>query len=356
VKNLNKLLEPLVDPGVVPLLDRVPLAMRQELLADDQAFITRQQLTRTLVERFTAEMQSWSSPDVLRAVLPKTGLSRNRMQPLAGALGLISSERHLRYSYFAHAPLSYYLRPTTATTLIVAVHGSSRNAKAHRDSFSTFAEQHACFVLAPIFPIELNAAFPDEEYKYVAGGKTRYDRVLFDLIEEFSGIAQVQFSKILFYGFSGGAQFGHRLMYAHPEKFAAWSICAPGFITVPSEQHDWWVGVRNFEAVFGEAFRKEKMQGTQVQLLCGAEDCIPFEIYSRDEMGLSEAEYLDYGADRVSRIHRLHREYQKLGVDSQLKLVKNCGHGFMGLQADVEQFFLRHLEDTSLKQDAYGLT
>jgi len=331
----------LLGPEFERHVDNIPFAMARELLADDQGFITRQQMTVELARRFTPDMRDMASPDALRAVLPRTAFFRTRMQPLAGALGAVTCRPHPRYLYFPYLPLSHYLDPRDEATLIVALHGSSRSAQAQRSGFAAFAERHRCFVLAPMFPIDLDAHVPDEEYKYVAGSRERFDLVLLDMIEDFADAAGVRFERLFLCGFSGGGQFAHRFFYVHPERIAALSIGAPGFVTLPDPNRDWWAGVRNLEAIFGRSLDLEAMRRVPVQMVCGAGDNIPFEIYPAAEMGLSEAEYRDYGADRLHRVHRLRAAYEALGISVRLDVLPGCAHSFEGGMADAMQAFFR---------------
>lgn len=333
-----------LDPSVAPHIGLIPDVMRAELLADDQGFITRRQMTPALASRFTPAMKALSSPDALRAVLPETAFFRSRMQPIAGAIGAVTCQRWPRFCYFPYVPLNFYLEARSEATLIVAVHGSSRSAQAQRNAFTDFAEEHGLFVLAPLFPIDLRSDVPDEEYKYLVGSGTRYDLVLLDMIAELAEAATVRFTKILLCGFSGGGQFAHRFLYVHPELVHAVSAAAPGFVTLPNERHDWWVGIRDIEAVFGKPFDRDRVRKVPVQILCNSADMIPFEIYSAQEMGMSAEDYDRYGKDRVARATLLSDELRSLGLDVRLDLVDGGGHQFNDtISAAIQAFFLKYL-------------
>lgn len=334
----------ILDPAIADDIDRIPLAMACELLADDQGFITRYQVTPKLVRRFTPEMRHMCSPDALRAILPVTRFSRTRMQPLAGAMGAVASSKWPRYSYFPYVPLGFMLDPAPEATLIVAVHGSSRSAQAQRNGFVEFAERHGMFVMAPLFPIDLDADVPDEEYKYLAGSRDRFDLILLDMIDEYAAAFGVSFPRILLCGFSGGGQFAHRFLYIHPERLTAVSIGAPGFVTLPDDSRDWWVGTRDVEARFGKAIDVDAMRRVPVQLLCGAADDIPFEIYSAQEMAMSEDDYARYGRNRVERVETLRAALTGLGLDVTREYIDGVPHAFGPAMAGaMQRFFAKHL-------------
>jgi len=319
-------LRQLLGTDLAEFAENIPTMMARELLINDTGFISRHQLSRSLLEKFTPDMKDWTSPDALRAILPETPFHRTRMQPIAGALAAVSCQAYPEFSYYPYIPLVSQVERRKSVPLIIAVHGSSRNPKDYRDQYATYAEEHGCFVLAPLFPMSLDNTIPDEEYKYLDGDRTRYDHVLWAMVDELASAANVDFSCIILFGFSGGAQFGHRLLYVCPDKIDALSIAAPGFITLASDQHDWWVGVRDLEQRFGQKFNPEALQDTAIQLICGADDRIDYEIYSQEELRLGDADYALYGRNRTARIQALKKSMEQIGLAPQLDFVEGTAH------------------------------
>lgn len=338
-QGIREQLKEILGPELEQFSDRVPGMMARELVANDRGFITRFQLSRPLLSRLTPGMQAWTSPDVLRHLLPSSPLSKMRMQPMAGSVAAIHSARFPQFSYYSYIPVSHLLERRKTAPVIALVHGSSRNPAVYRDEFAEFAERHGCFLLAPLFPINLADDVPDEQYKYLVGNGLRYDDVLLSMIEELSVITSTTFDRILLFGFSGGAQFAHRFFYVRPDVLHAVSIAAPGFVTLPWEEHDWWVGLRDLEKVFGVAPRVEEMRRVPVQLLCGADDNIDYEIYSRRELGLGKPEYHAYGRNRVERIGALKRTYDDLGIASRIEFVPDTRHELLPLAGAAKPFF-----------------
>lgn len=337
-------LREILAPDLAHYAERLPDMMAQELVMDDRGFIARFQLCEALLSQITPEMKGWATPDVLRAVYPDTPFSKTRMQPIAGALGAVSCNAYPQLSYYPYMPVEHMAEGRKAAPLIIAVHGSSRNPKDYRDLYAEFAESAGCFVLAPLFPLDLATAAPDEEYKYLVGDKTRYDHALWAMVDELSQAADVEFSSILFFGFSGGAQFGHRIFYACPERFAAMSFAAPGFITLPTDKYNWWVGLKDFETLFGMPVQEARLKDVKIQLMCGAEDTVSYEIYSRQEMEMSDADYEQYGVDRMSRIRALKKSYDALGLDIRLDVVPDAAHTLAPLIEASKPFFRSILE------------
>ena len=340
----NDELHRILGPGLEPFADVIPTMLRQELLLDDRGFLARYQLCEALLSQITPEMKNWATPDVLRHILPETVFHKTRMQPIAGALGAVSCQAHPQLSYYPYIPVRFMAEKRTSAPLIVAVHGSSRNPKDFRDLYCEFAERHGCFVIAPLFPMDTATDVPDEEYKYLRGDNVRYDHALFAMIAEFAGHVGVDFSGLVFFGFSGGAQFGHRLLYLWPQKFRAMSFAAPGFVTLPSDQYDWWVGTRDIHGLFDVTLEPDVLSRTAVQLICGEADNFPYEIYSRHEMGMGDAAYSAYGATRLERIKTLKSEYDALGLSADLTIVPNCAHDLPPLLEASKAFLSSHIK------------
>jgi hypothetical protein len=341
VADVNARLAALLPADAAAFVKHIPDTMKLELLADDANFLRCYQVTAKLAARFTPEMRHLASPDAMREVLRPTAFFNTRMQPVAGAIGHVAGQKNPKYGYFPYVPVNYDLDGDGDgnATLIVAVHGSSRNAIAQRNFFAKFAEDNDCFVLAPLFPIDFSLAVPDEEYKYVIGHTERYDQILFDLIDEFAALCNVRFDRILLCGFSGGGQFSHRIMYLHPEKFTAVSIGAPGSITLLDTQYKWWVGTKDVEELTGSPVNYDALRALPVHLICGRDDNLPFEIYSPAEMEMTEEAYLRYGRQRVERLERLRSDYENAGMNVCADLVENAAHAPDELIALITKFF-----------------
>ncbi len=66
---------------------------------------------------------------------------------------LFASRTDPRFSYCLHLPAALK-DDTAAVRMLVAVHGSNRNAVEYRDTLAPFAERNGYVVLAPLFPID----------------------------------------------------------------------------------------------------------------------------------------------------------------------------------------------------------
>nr|WP_053000115.1 hypothetical protein [Sphingomonas sp. Y57] len=308
--------------------DHVPDAMARELLHGDHGFVAPYQLSAALLSRLTPAMRDWQTADVLRAIYPATPLSRTRMQPIAGALAAVACRTFPGFCHFPYIPVAHMAEGRDEAPLIVAVHGSSRNAKDLRDGFATFAERLGCFVLAPLFPMELDMSVPDEGYKQLVDDRWRYDHILWAMVDELSAAARTRFSAVLLFGFSGGAQFAQRLLYVDPGRLAAVALGAPSYVTLPSERWRWWSGLGDFQRLFGKPVDWPALRRVPVHIQCGTEDRLDCAIYSAEEMGLDAAAHDAFGRNRIDRARLLHEQYGREGVASRLTLISGAAHAW----------------------------
>ena len=110
---------------------------------------------------------------------------------------------------------------------LVFVHGYSRRAREHALSLLPLCEQMGCSLLAPLFPQDSHARY--QQLRRGHDGQ-RSDRALDACIEDMFGADTGPFNLV---GFSGGAQFAHRYMMAHPQRVNRLIAIAAGWYTLP---------------------------------------------------------------------------------------------------------------------------
>jgi pimeloyl-ACP methyl ester carboxylesterase len=300
-------------------------------------------LTPDVLARFTPEMADWPAARAWRALFPPTALNAIRMEAEVGEVCAISCRRHPRFSYFTYVPMRAQLDRVEGAPLIVTIHGSERNAYAARDRFARFAEEQGCFVLAPLFPMDMADSDPDEQYKYVYTPRVMFDQVVLDMVEEFAVLLSASFGPLLLHGYSGGGQFVHRFLYRHAERVAAASIGAPGYVTLPERDLSWPAGLRGLSALTGEEPRPEALSGLPIHLHIGEKDDFEIDAYEPAELGLTDEQYARYGLTRRQRLDRLADGYRKLGAEVTFDVVP--GHGHATTVEPVLPFFRRILEE-----------
>ncbi len=144
-------------------------------------------------------------------------------------------------TYYSYVPPSV----SESTPLFVTVHGWSRNAEEHARRFLPLAEQYGVVMIAPLFD---SADSP--RYQRLGKGPTnlRADHILDAIIKEVTGSIGIEALPFALFGFSGGGQFGHRYMMAHPDRVSRLALGAPGWYTFPDP-------AQRFPRGTGEAIR-----------------------------------------------------------------------------------------------------
>ncbi|EIM73550.1 hypothetical protein A33O_15286 [Nitratireductor aquibiodomus RA22] len=262
-----------------------------------------------------------------------------------GQTTVYASRHDKRFAYCAYVPEDYEEDGHKTYPLAVIVHGTERGMLAYRDAFSDFAEEHGVILLCPLFPA--NICFPGDlsSYKLLRAGDLHYDAVLLDMIEEMRGRYRIEGNRFMMYGFSGGGHFTHRFLYLHPERLLAASIGAPGIVTLLDFDQDFWVGVRDFEAVFGKAVDLDAVRGVAVQMIVGGDDTETWEITPEpgDAWWMPGAELA--GKTRIDRLHSLKNSFDKHRIGVELEVVPGSAHDDRQLIVKVKEFFKKALSE-----------
>lgn len=244
-----------------------------------------------------------------------------------GATPYFASRMDPRLSYCLYVPKDYDEAGSDRYDLAVIVHGTARWAETYRNDFAEFAEETGTIILAPLFAAGMTAPKELSSYKFLRGGGISYDLALLDMVAEVAERYRLRSERFFLHGFSGGGHFSHRFLYLHPERLLGVSIGAPGMVTLLDFEHDYWVGVRNFRAVFGKDIDLAAMRRVHVHMVIGAEDTETWEIRLEptDALWMAGAEHLAE-ANRLERMAALRQSLEAHGIGVRQDIVTGAGH------------------------------
>ncbi|MGA0607833.1 hypothetical protein ACO2Q0_17730 [Phenylobacterium sp. VNQ135] len=240
-----------------------------------------------------------------------------------------------RFSYCVHLPEGF--QPGAASRrLLVAVHGTGRNAMAYRDALAGLADAHGYVVLAPLFPVGVLGDYNPDGYKYLAEGGLRYDHLLLGMIDELGALLETDFGRFSLFGFSGGGHFAHRFFYRHPARLRSVSVGAPGGVTLLDDTRDFWIGTRDFAARFGAAPDVAAMRGVPAQILIGGEDTAEF-VYPA-HLSQHAPDMASLGRNRLERSATLLANWRDHGLQARRDVVPGVAHEGLKTLSALEAF------------------
>lgn len=131
---------------------------------------------------------------------------------------------------------------TLETKIFVTIHGISRNAREHAKKFSALAEAYNTVLIAPFFPSD---RFPD--YQRLGRTGQRADYALNEILLEVAELTGLATESFYLFGYSGGAQFAHRYLFAYPNRVRKLALGAPGWYTYPDPSVNYPRGLKNIQ-------------------------------------------------------------------------------------------------------------
>lgn len=207
--------------------------------------------------------------------------------------------------------------------ILVAVHGISRDHNALMSALSTEAQRNGYTLIAPIFNERI---FGDYQRLGRSGLGERADLALNAILDDAKLLLDINGPKHLL-GFSGGAQFAHRYVYAWPDRFQTVTLVAAGWYTSFSSQRRFPMGQASTPRLEGLTFDASSLLRTPTHVLIGEND-------TKRDSALRKRDSLDrrQGRDRLARARWFHRELVRrssrllLDIDHRLTVLPNCGH------------------------------
>lgn len=263
---------------------------------------------------------------------------RNRSEELfrLGNTPVIACKADPRFSYCLFVPRDFGRRGPP--DVVVVMHGTARTFMPYRTAFAEFGRWMNCIILCPLFPVGVLGDDNRDGYKYIREQGIRYDEVLLSIVAEVGASYGVDVSRFALCGYSGGAHFTHRILMLHPSRLWAASVGAPGSVTLLDSTRDWWVGIRNVEALFGTEIDVAAMREVPVQMIAGAADLETWEITHTEGSKHWMPGANDAGRTRPERLDSLRRSFESAGIDVRFDLLPDVSHDGLRVSRQVQDF------------------
>ena len=189
---------------------------------------------------------------------PRWSLPRGRM--LLRALRRDPAQEYLLYIPRAGVP---------GAPVMVYVHGIKRKATEQANAFVPLCESRGIVLVVPLFTAEMHADYQRLGRK---GRGVRADRALNRCLEEVAALTGADVAQSHLLGFSGGAQFAHRYVMAHPHRVTNAVIVAAGWYTFPDPRERFPYGIRSVRTLPGVSFNPEQFLRVPIHVLVGEQD------------------------------------------------------------------------------------
>lgn len=213
-----------------------------------------------------------------------------------GTEAQLPRQKVLRRALRADPEQEYFLYVPAAggrgARLFVTVHGISRNAEEHASLFAEHAEAYGVVLVAPYF---VEAQHGDYQRLGRAGRGPRADAVLDTLVAEVASLTGASTERIYLFGYSGGAQFAHRYVMAHPQRVARAVIGAAGWYTFPDQRTPYPYGIGASAELPSVSFDPERFLRVPMLVLVGEQDVTSESLRRNDDLDRQQ------GATRLER-------------------------------------------------------
>jgi dienelactone hydrolase len=209
--------------------------------------------------------------------------------------------------------------------ILASVHGISRNAAEQARSFAPFCDEAGVVMVVPKFVPEHH-----RDYQRLGrqGSGARADRALERCLWEVASLTGAEASQVYLFGYSGGAQFVHRYLMAHPHRVARAVIAAAGWYTFPDNQRRYPYGTRPVRSLPNVRFNPEEFLHIPVDVLVGELDTTSPNLRSNERLDEQQGRTrLERARNWVAAMQEAARTY---GIDSKVSFtaVPHVDHSF----------------------------
>lgn len=192
--------------------------------------------------------------------------------------------------YYCYAP------PTSRedSHVLTVIHGLSGRALDYAQLFAPYCESHGVVLFVPHF------AEHHRDFQRLGrqGRGPRADEILHQCLSEVGSLTGANVAKIYLFGYSAGAQFGHRYVMAHPHRVTGAVIAAAGWYTFPDPEQRFPYGIRPTRKLPGIRFIPEEFLKVPVEVLVGSKDLDSTNLRSTTRVMNQQ------GSNRVERAQR----------------------------------------------------
>jgi poly(3-hydroxybutyrate) depolymerase len=169
-------------------------------------------------------------------------------------------------AYVVYSPRS---GAASGAPILAAVHGLSSNPSRLARAFSELCEATGVVMVAPVFTAERHA---DYQRLGRAGRGARADLALDLCVAEVASLTNADARQIHLFGYSGGAQFAHRYLMAHPHRVARAAVASAGWYTFPDARQRFPYGIRRHRSLLDVNFDPQEFLRVPVTVLVGQAD------------------------------------------------------------------------------------
>lgn len=212
--------------------------------------------------------------------------------------------------------------------VLVCVHGYTRQPLDHLQAFAPAAARAGFALLLPLF----RDSGPHRMYQQLVHPRrgTRSDLPLLQSIDRLAESHSLAAGRIHLFGFSGGAQFVHRLAMLHPQRVASLGIGAAGWYTWPDHEQPWPQGLAGAPVEGRAAVDLDDFLRLPIALWVGERDNAS-DTHLRDDPALNARQ----GPNRLERASRwaaaVRERAAQHDIEARVSLdsLPNAGHDFL---------------------------
>lgn len=245
--------------------------------------------------------------------------------------------------YYGYLPIGG--EDSESVPLVLCIHGISRDSREQVELLLPEAEARGYALLAPQFD---EAGFGDYQRLGRRGRGPRADLALIECFRQLEAVAGRPFGQVYLMGFSGGAQFAHRFVMAHPDRIAAAVCASSGWYTLPDARKRYPRGLRADGDLAGVRFDPMKFLRVPILVSVGSEDVErDFSLRRQPRLDASQ------GHNRVERAQSWHRAMadaaKERGLVSRTRYIELPGvaHSFRAcVDAELSRIAFEFFEET----------